>query len=69
MGTLINDFSGLRTVYDAESGRLVTFDEMIRKQHRSSGSTFADVASAKKAYFDNNVSWGEWIPGWPDLSS
>ncbi|MBR1157175.1 hypothetical protein [Bradyrhizobium sp. JYMT SZCCT0428] len=69
MATLINDFSGLRTVYDATSGRLVIFDDAMRKQHRSSNSTFPDLASAKKAYFENNVPWGDWIPGWPELSS
>lgn len=58
MATLINDYAGLRTFYDANSGRLYTLDETVRKQYRSSNPTFADPASAKKAYCENNVPWG-----------
>ena len=43
MAALIYEHAGVRTFYDAESGRIFGLDEMLGpKQHRSSCETYPD---------------------------
>ena len=67
MAALVYEHAGLRTYYDAETGRLVTFDDAIKRQHRTSGSAFPDLPSAKNAFLENRIHWDDWATGWPEL--
>jgi hypothetical protein len=60
MTMLIHKQDGIRTIY-LYDGYLVQFEEFGPKRMRTSTQTWPDRESAKKAFDDGLVSWGEWV--------
>ena len=59
MAHLVHRHGDIRTVYD-DDGHLVQFDEWGDKRKRISAEAWPDFTSAKQAFLDGLVKWGEW---------
>ena len=62
MARLIHRQGGIRTIYEdyEDGGHLLQLEEFNEKKTRTSVETWPDEASAKKAFSDGLVTWGNW---------
>ena len=60
MTILIHKQDGIRTIY-LYDGYLVQFDERGPKRMWTSTQTWPDRESARRAFEDGSVIWGDWV--------